>query len=307
MTPDWPANRYLFVSGCPRSGTSVLKKILRGHPGFVGIGVEHGYLLAMVDHFGPMAPSIEEALDAFEEHQWAFGDRSTPRTAEAWGQSLDQPVEWETFFRRLHGLHVEPDGDTTLVLQYPGPGILRCEDVATIFPEARFLSLERDPRANVSSQLAAFDEHRSTLRSVRLWKQCIDAARSAESRVDLMRLRYEDLVADPRTHLAEICEFSGVAWEDAILDFEVSMPDISTDRTVEHRTVTSLDPAFSEKWKAGLAPYQIWLVERMAATEMELLGYEQTDTTLRPSFIPHLATDALGLVWERLSAKRAAR
>ena len=68
--------RLVFIVGCPRSGTSVIKKVLRTHPGFYACGIEAGWLLDIKDATGHQA-SPHDVLALLEKHHFGFGHQFT--------------------------------------------------------------------------------------------------------------------------------------------------------------------------------------------------------------------------------------
>lgn len=117
----------------------------------------------------------------------------------------------------------------------------RARFIHAVFPEARFLHVVRDGRAVAESlvrrpwwrgyqgphawQFGPLSEQhakeweasgRSFIALAGLqWKILMDAfddARAALPEESWMQVRYEDFVADPRSHLKDILEFAGVEW-----------------------------------------------------------------------------------------------
>ncbi len=145
-------------------------------------------------------------------------------------------------------------------------------------PDARFLWLVRDPRDVAASSrrsvFSPFHPHRTAC----LWRDQQQLGLALERRLPAscwLRLRYEDLLADPEGSVRSVCHFLGEAFEPGLLGY--------------HRTDAALAAAaLSEDWRnaaqpvlqgnAGkyrddLSPEEIRLVETVAGPLMEELGY----------------------------------
>jgi hypothetical protein len=90
--------------------------------------------------------------------------------------------------------------------------------IARCWPDARFIYLLRHPGAIERSRQATRpqDSPERNARMVRRYGTAIEEARAA---LPGMTIRYEELTADPRGSTERLCEFLGVPWEAAMLDY----------------------------------------------------------------------------------------
>lgn len=295
----------VFIVGCPRSGTSVTKKIIRRHPDLASCGVEHHYILELADHFGRSTFSFSEGLEVFARSQGSFGSEFITRASA--GSATRPPVDVSGFCAEIWTLATGEDRARPVVLQYAGAGLLRARELLDLFPRARFIVLTRDPRANVSSQLISFAGGRTTSRSVSLWKECRAAADDlfAHNPDVALDLRYEGLVTDSEAGLRRIVSFLELPWTDALLDFEIPMAVMRTDGVDERRSFTALEPAMLDKWREVLSPSQVALIERRCRSEMEALGYAPEGRDLGLADGPFLTADVARWGQERARASMA--
>lgn len=284
----------IFLVGCPRSGTSVTKKVLRLHAGLASCGVEHPYILELHDRFGETLPSPTEALSLFAASSGSFGSDfvGSARTHFA---SRGGPIRLSDFCSALWHLAQPNHAGRPFLLQYSGDGLIHSERLLGLFPGARFVVLTRDPRANISSQLSSLRKGRTTNRSINLWKECRVAAETLfrqhpDRAIDVP---YEGLVTETERWIRSITDFLNLEWDDALLAFDVPMAIRDVDRVVEHRRFTEFDPAMLDKWRSGLSDTQIALIERRCRIEMELLGYDREGRPLRASDLPFVLSDSL--------------
>jgi Sulfotransferase family len=90
--------------------------------------------------------------------------------------------------------------------------ILRC------WPDARFIYLLRHPAAIAKSRHSARpqDSDERNAEMVRRYAQALEDARQEHPGIPV---RYEDLTSEPERVTRELCEFLGVEWEPAMLDY----------------------------------------------------------------------------------------
>jgi hypothetical protein len=133
----------VFVFGCPRSGTSVLSWALAAHPDF-WTSDETDFLHYLYGQ-GRLRHAFQASLRQDSRGWLNVNAVSYAEFAAALGQGID-------------GLFLSRSGQRRWVVSDPGY-VLMAEDLACLFPRARFVHMVRDGRAVVSSMLnSGFDE-----------------------------------------------------------------------------------------------------------------------------------------------------
>lgn len=93
------------------------------------------------------------------------------------------------------------------------------ERIATCWPDARFIFLLRHPaaiaRSWFDSKPGERDEQAAALDALRYMK----ATERARKNLPGLTTRYEDITADPEAETRRICQFLGLAWEPAMLEY----------------------------------------------------------------------------------------
>lgn len=249
--PDRPPVAVLF--GALRSGTTLLRLILRAHPQIHSDG-ENDYL---VDHLHEEGGTLRLDAEALE-HDWIFRDS---------GLAVPALRDGREAFLDLLGQHCgDWQGHTVLVLHR---GVERLRQV---LPGARVIHLLRDPRDVARSSIgmgwAGNTYHGAAhwLRTEREW----DRIRPGILDAEVHEVRYEDLVRDPVAELTAICRFLGLAYDPAMMDY------------VRTSTYSEIDPAMSYQWKRRLTPREIALVEYRAGDLLTRRGYEPSGVEVRP-------------------------
>ncbi len=269
----------MFVVGCGRSGTSLLRSMLDSHPG-LAIPGESDLVLRYMRR--PPEPS--------EEADWFLEVLARSRHVARWDgvNKADllrtccgpEPIStfWEglgrvyTRYAQAHGKAIA--GDKTPV------NVLYLDALATALPNARFLHIIRDPRAVVASRLRV-SLGASTVRAAAMyWADSVRAGESAGRRIGerYRALRYEKLVRDPEQSLIEIAEFLGLRYSPRMLDFQESGALFArADNLVAHSALSGdIDPSRTDGWRDALSPLSRAIVEAIAGDLLESLGYERT-------------------------------
>jgi len=185
----------VFIIGSPRSGTSVLHWSLLEHPELWG-SEESEFMI-------PMAKALREGY----EHGVRFGEH-------AW--LLQQKVGFEEYCAYM-GLGVERlyrdrSGGLAWVEQTPAYSLIT-EELALMFPKARFLFIHRDGRKVNESMRRMWQW--SVGDAAKAWVQhnecCLNLEHAYPERVQ--RIAYERMVAEPEAVFREICNFLKLPFE----------------------------------------------------------------------------------------------
>lgn len=214
----------VFIIGFPRSGTTLLDSILRGHPD-VAVAEESDAVSRMVDRMATMAADPLSHL----------------------------PVLSRSELQQLRQLYLD-----CLSTRLPGaaPGarlvdrfalnIIYTGEICRMFPDARFILVLRHPADCVlSCFLQAFTESPANAnfhdledaaslydRVFSLWRQYEDVLKPAR-----LEIRYEDVVADLETAVRPVLDFIGVPWHPDLLDYQRSARERPFIRTASYNQV----------------------------------------------------------------------
>ena len=227
----------VFIIGFPRSGTTLIDTILRGHPSI----------------------NVTEETDAVARMVNQLSGQSDERL-ENLANISDSDVEG---FRKtyLDGLarHATPgDGNTVLVDRF-ALNIIYAGEIVRLFPQARFILLLRHPADCVlscfmqtfyeTSANASFftleDSAHLYDRVFGLWRQYTDLLE-----LNMIQVRYEDLIADVEAACRPILDFLGTSWHPGLLEHERTARDRSYIGTASYNQVTQ--PLYSEatdRWR----------------------------------------------------------
>ncbi|MCC5795071.1 MAG: sulfotransferase [Chromatiales bacterium] len=215
--------RALFIVGMPRSGTTLLERMLAQHPE-VAPGGELPHLPLLIKRAA--ATPGGRVLDP------ATLQAATAADCAAIGQRyLDETV----------GLAA---GHARLTDKLP-LNIFNCGIIARALPDARMLCLRRDPLDTCLGnfrQLFARDFHYYDyswdLLDIGRWWQSFDRLAAHWRRTlpgRFLEVQYESLVADPECELRRVLAFSGLEWSAACLDFAADARAVATASALQVR------------------------------------------------------------------------
>jgi Flp pilus assembly protein TadD len=239
----------IFVIGMPRSGTTLVERILSSHPQVRSAGELRDFMVAL-DHGTGGVP----------------GFVFNPAFAEA-----ARGVDWQAVgrdylasTRHLHG------GAGHFVDKLPH-NFLFAGFIARALPEARIICLRRDPVDTCLSNFRQvfaldspyFDYSFDLLDTGRyyLMFERLMAQWQALLPGRILELQYEDLVEDQEAQTRRLLAFCGLPWDDACLRFERNDAPVATASAVQVRA--PINRSSIGRWK-HYAPQLSGLLELLA-------------------------------------------
>lgn len=205
-----PANAPIFFVGFPRSGTTLLERMLAAHPRLIA-----------TDEAG-LLPDLMNKAKNFIGDQLPFPqnlDRLTP----------DQITQLRRTYLADAQTHlgIEESRGKRIVDKLP-LNIARLAAVKRIFPDAKVLVAIRDPRdAVLSCFFQVFGPNHAMVHfhsletTVNIYVEVMGLWLKERETLglDFMQTRYEDLVADSLGHAKRVIEFLGEPWDDRVAQF----------------------------------------------------------------------------------------
>ena len=237
----------VFLIGAERSGTTLLRLMLDGHPQVAWLN-EFEYA---VDHID----STDDWPDIGSYVEWLGTHRIFNATGFTVDRSLDYPSLVKSFLVQKQQRDQKPVIGATCHRHY--------DRLRRIFPQAKFIYLLRDPRDVARSNIGmgwagnVWYGVERWIEAERLWQQ----VKVSIADTDYIELRYEALIATPEQTLTTISNFMGLNYDPQMLNYPA--------RT----TYSAPDPTLTEQWRRKLTPHELELVEYRAGELMEARGY----------------------------------
>ena len=240
------AVRPIFVTGLPRSGTTLVEQILASHRDVAGAGERRFVLEEAYRVMGDPARGFTPLSQLDDAAVAGFGDSYLQLLARA---VPDAPVVTDKSIQ------------THLVI-----GL-----VAKALPEARIVVVRRDPRdlglsiyrnvfaprthlyaydqADIAAYVATFEK------MMAFWREALPDR--------FTEVRYEDLVADPEPQTRRLVEAAGLDWDPACLSFH------ETERQVATLSIQQVRQPIHAGAAGGWRRYEADLAPMIAAFERE--------------------------------------
>ncbi|MBV9265468.1 MAG: sulfotransferase [Acidobacteriaceae bacterium] len=278
------ANPFLFLLGSPRSGTTLLKRIVDAHP-LIAVVPEIRWLATVyarrenLTTDGLVTPAFLDQLHKFGRFA------ALPIARRELEPYYARPVPYAEFMTMLFDRYGEQYGCALVAHKNAVPGV--SNDIGTLhalWPQAKIVHLIRDGRDVCLSVL----DWRIRDRVARLfpcwaqspvmntalwWEWQIRAARiSAVGLPNTIyrELRYEFLVHEPERACRELCDFIGVPYSDRMLRFyEERDPNKPAKQAWVPITPGRRD------WRKTMTAEQLDAFEAVAGDLLEELGYER--------------------------------
>jgi len=281
-SPTALKNPYLFLVGCPRSGTTLLQRMLDNHPQLAVANDSH-FIPRAIAPFGtgtvpPLTAELVERVLRYHRFPRLGIPEPVAREASARAGTYGQFVsELYSEHARLHGKELA--GEKT-------PDYVRCLPLLhSLFPRARVVHIIRDGRDVALSTLEwaregigpgrfALWREQPVAVCALWWRWQVETGRRDGERLgpEIYReVRYEDLVARPEETLRSLSEFLELPFARDMVSF--------------HAGKTKSDPRLSAKrawlpatpglrnWRTEMPPGNIALFEAIAGDLLCALGY----------------------------------
>ncbi|MBA2275789.1 MAG: sulfotransferase [Chloroflexi bacterium] len=256
------SERPIVIGGSPRSGTTLLRRILDSHSRICS-GPESGLFLP-----GRVSVEMLERGYGLEADQIRMMLRSSGSQAEF--------VEW--FFRTYRERQGKPRWSEKTPLN-----VWHLDWIWKHFPEASFVHVIRDGRDVACSMRLHPDRHlvqgrivevrRDESMAAIIQRWVVSTGKGLKFRGDprYREVRYEDLVTRPRETLEPLLESIGEPFEQRMLAERADGEVIR--RGAEFDAKGALVASSVGRWQHDLSPADIELVERLGGPRLRELGY----------------------------------
>jgi len=269
-------SRLFFIVGCGRSGSSLMRSILDAHSN-ITLPHETSFFTRIASgDFGIGETSLEQKLRTIMG-KWWVGDMSTS-VATITEQLGEREPSWRNLFVAFLASLPSPPEVTTF-----GEKTIRHIDYATQFlkefPDCRIIQVIRDPRASFASFRRVKVGSNQVSKFVNDWRFAATLDQNLEGNKRYLRVKFEDLVANPEATSESICKFLEVDYDPGMMQFhERKTAGFSPEQTHHQNTRKPVFQSSVAKWKEELSNTQIGLIESSLGEQMERLEYESTGT-----------------------------
>jgi len=289
----------IFIVGCPRSGTNLLRDLLRSHPHLAFPGESH-FIPELYEGYGNPKNEREARRLAARilRVNWvrAWGLRLDP-SAFAGDRSFREVVsriyeEWARMQNKTRW------GDKTPHYVTKIPVLLQ------IFPSAKIIHIYRDGRDVALSWLRMRFGPRNLFAAARAWKAMVSTGRRVRATSPLetyLEVRYESLLGHPQEAMKRVCMFIGEPFTEAVLRPTAARlpgrhPRLIGARGPGRPPASEILSANVSKWKKDMSLSRRILFESVGGDLLQALGYETEGIARRIAMPERLLWEADNLL-----------
>jgi hypothetical protein len=257
-SPDECPRPPIFIVGCHRSGTTLLRLILDSHPN-ISCGPETRFLRDL-KHLTRDSWS-QLSLYGFPREYWHA------KVATMFG-SFQQDYANRRGKRRW--------ADKTPLYA------MSLDYIIELFPHAQVIHVIRDGRDVVASHRSTFG-YWSAVKSTAKWHRYVNTVRAVGSQLprdQYFELRYEELIGDTEGTLRTLLAFLVEPWDDALLQHDKKPHDVASRYSdfTKHRRASTKDSGAIYRSRVGagkkeIDPFLKLLFWAQNAKTMRELGY----------------------------------
>lgn len=281
--PNLPINNFddvrpIFIGGCPRSGTTMLGSIL---------GSASGCIVTPESHFKQTIPAaLNVAWNRGIGRDDFYSALNRNFRFKIWGISIPEenqpgllkPIDYRRAILSLVNAYAgaENKKNWRYWIDHTPQNIQDPLMLLTIFPNAKFIHLVRDPRA-VAASILPLDWGPDTAEEAAFfWARKLSYGLVSENVYPdkFFRVYYEDILTSPGLTVKKVCEYCGIKYDESILSGNgFKIPDYTKK---QHMLVGSNpDPHRLNAWQKSLDIWQIADIEKTIGDLMELMNYRK--------------------------------
>lgn len=268
----------IFIVGSPRSGTSLLSKIISGHP---KIGI-------------PFESHVYPRLYPWRK---CYGDISINKNKKRVAEdivSLEPVKKWkklpsvERVIENIGGssFHTAFEGFMEAWLREIGKkrwgektphNVFFWREISEGFPKSKFIHIVRDGRDVAMSwkKVRFGPEHFYSISN--LWKNYVKKAEEIKRKTDKNRfyeVKYEEILKRPKKNIKKICNFLGESFDSKMMKFYKGAGSYPTDDRNERNLSRPLLRDNMNKWMSDINTRNLRIFESVSGETLERYGYE---------------------------------
>lgn len=274
--------RPIFILGCPRSGTTLLRVMLNAHPR-IAIPPETRFLIPAYlrrRRFGTLcdAANRRRLADFVVTRPDSRFRRLRVPAEEAKAEITAAPPTLGSCLAAPFDAYARSRGKQRWGDKRPFYYSF-VDELDRLFPEAQFVHVVRDGRACTASLKRppfGYDSHRAMV----TWLNAVHSCRKSGDRLGPERyheVRYEDLVAEPESQLRDLCTFLGEVFDRSMLAPEEVVDQVVPSGFEQHGQIKAgVNQASVAKWRQELTSREVATLEAAGGDWLRALGYALT-------------------------------
>jgi hypothetical protein len=285
-----------FIVGIPRSGTTMLQQMLDANPSVI-TPLECRIVVHLKQRFFRIKTWTDQKVNEFievlfEDQMFVSGwNVDKKQLSEAYHQIPLSEVSYTLLLKMAYYSYPSIyDKNEIRILGDKNPlYTMFIDEIKEIFPDAKFIHIIRDYRANVLSNRKWFLRKKISILSHKwLVGNLFVEKQKSKNPTDFYTVRYEDLVDNPEKYAKEIAKFLNVGYTPSMISFHEKANEVYHDSNSEKATTfhkelvetlheNIIKPIHKDKvdtWKTELTPKEIALADYVAADYAAKYNYK---------------------------------
>lgn len=279
------SNPYLFIMGCPRSGTTLLQRIVNAHSDITITHETHWIAKWYERRKGVTAedtvtPELISRLAAYHRFErWPMSREDLDQLI-----SGDEPVSYADFVTGFFDLYRKQSGKRLVGDKTP-EYVRYVSTLHKLWPEAKFVHIIRDGRdvclsatnwksgGELRRRFVPLHEEPVTTTAV-WWDWLVRSGREAGETLppNLYReVRYEALVSNPAEECEALCDFLGIPYDNAMVRFHEGKERPKPGRSAKNAWLR-VTPGLRD-WTTDMLSDDVERFESAAGNLLDELGY----------------------------------
>lgn len=265
------ADPVLFIGGCPRSGTTLVRNLVAAHP-LVAIPGESQFVLTVLQELlatgrvGDLARAWQLVRAHRSYRNWELEPSWVAIEVET-----SPPNDYPDLVRSLFAAFARSRSKELAADKTPEHAMF-FPLLSSLFPESRMVNVIRDPRAvAMSSTLQWFTRGGVAVAAV-VWRNHVRRARLAAAALGpdkFHQIRYERLVVDPTTEVERLCAFGDIPFDPGMVS---AAPGQAPPKRVFSSSRLPIG-SVERRWRDEMSVHEIAVIEVLAGEEMDQAGY----------------------------------
>ena len=275
----------VFILGSGRSGTSLLRSILENHPDI--------YCIPGETHiFSPDSNPYLEELKSFEASNDVKNLTLTMISSILFGHECTAlfamekkfPREVIQIYNEINGLfatcdihdkhkiftdcvqYISAKENKKIWVEKTPNHIFNLPEILSVYPNAKFIEIYRDPRAVYYSWQNAKQEYfkkSNIIECITKWNKTYEYSKKYASELpnQFYKLKYENLLENPKAELVNLCQFLNEEFNPSLLDVA-----INTEK--------------ADEWKNYLSKYELLFIDLKTKKYRDELDYTDSEAKL---------------------------
>lgn len=214
----------IFITGCPRSGTTMLASQLANAETAIALP-EMQYIYPLLHHVSDGGERDARAYHTLlADFRFQVSDIRISEnelvTALAKDGGTGAVAKLIEAYAERHGIVLDTQRDIHWIEHAPDSRN-KISIIRQAYPQARFVHIVRDPRSTYLSMLKLKRWNIwDPFKFARIWSDAVGRCYrlSATCPELVIEVRYEDILADPETEIAKLCDFLGLNFQTEMLN-----------------------------------------------------------------------------------------